>query len=52
MNIITSDPYVSQMLTEQRIASGTGQRYTISRGRSYRPSQPVSSQPTLLPALP
>jgi exopolysaccharide biosynthesis polyprenyl glycosylphosphotransferase len=31
MNVITSDSYVSKILTEPRIASGTGQRQTISR---------------------
>ncbi|MEI9979820.1 MAG: exopolysaccharide biosynthesis polyprenyl glycosylphosphotransferase [Edaphobacter sp.] len=31
MNVITSDSYVSKMLAEPRIASGTGQQHTISR---------------------
>ncbi len=31
MNVITSDSYVSKILTEPRIASGIGQRHTISR---------------------
>jgi len=31
MNVITSDSYVSKMLAEPRIASGTGQQHRISR---------------------
>jgi exopolysaccharide biosynthesis polyprenyl glycosylphosphotransferase len=31
VNVITSDSYVSKIFTEPQIASGTGQRHTISR---------------------
>ena len=36
MNVITSDSYVSKLLTEPQIVSDTGQRHTISRKPSLQ----------------